>query len=459
MSHYLLPCHVYLDRQPPPSPLPSSGQLPSIDKVLSVKSQNITARKNRNQALEEILQNLKLNQDQEKKLKLKLESETNVQEQTVHVTVTDFEILAIIGRGGFGEVRLVRKIDTREIFAMKIMRKADMKNMKQENHIRAERDVLALIDNPFVVQLAFSFQDDKHLYLVMEYLQGGDLMELLIKYDVLTEEQTRFYIAETAMAIKSVHDLNYVHRDLKPDNILLDRLGHVKLSDFGLCASYITKEDSASYVPDINEIRKTDIVIDINRSKSATNSQPMHRSRDLLKSAVGTPDYTAPEVISRVGYDQRCDWWSLGVIMYECCIGRPPFFAKDAKITCRNILNWAKHLNFPDTSNISAEAEDLIKNLICDAEHRLSWEGIKNHSFFSGIDWDNLRTQPAAIIPTIDNETDTQNFPKIEPEPEISNQYHSTDTFKGYTFIQPKYKKSVTSFDSLFGIFIHIISF
>lgn len=121
------------------------------------------------------------------------------------------------GRGAFGEVRVCRKKDDQAVYAMKIMKKSEMLRKNQVNHIRAERDVLALADNPWVVKLHFSFQTEKNLYLVMEYLPGGDLMNILMKLDILTEEQTRFYIAETACAIASVHSLNYIHRDLKPD--------------------------------------------------------------------------------------------------------------------------------------------------------------------------------------------------------------------------------------------------
>jgi len=169
------------------------------------------------------------------------------------MSINDFETLTIIGRGAFGEVRVARKKDDKKVYAMKIMKKSEMLKKNQVQHIRAERDVLALAgqttqkqagqraaeehlplsfplltrllllfsfrpDNPWVVKLHYSFQDDKNLYLVMEYLPGGDLMTILMKYDILTEEATRFYIAETALAIWSVHQLNYVHRDLKPDN-------------------------------------------------------------------------------------------------------------------------------------------------------------------------------------------------------------------------------------------------
>lgn len=147
----------------------------------------------------------------------------------------DFEPLQIIGRGAFGEVRICRFKETGEVVAMKKMKKSEMLYKNQVSHVKAERDVLAKAKNSWVVELKYSFQDEKHLYLIMEFLAGGDLMTLLMRKDILSEEESRFYIAETVLAIEIVHNLNYIHRDLKPDNILLDKNGHVKLTDFGLC--------------------------------------------------------------------------------------------------------------------------------------------------------------------------------------------------------------------------------
>ena len=147
----------------------------------------------------------------------------------------DYQPLAIIGRGAFGEVRVCRHKKTKEVVAIKKLKKFEMINKNQVKHVRAERDILTVADNEWVVELKASFQDENHLYLVMEFLQGGDLMTLLIEKEILSEEMSRFYMAEMVLAIESVHNLNYIHRDLKPDNLIIGRDGHMKLSDFGLC--------------------------------------------------------------------------------------------------------------------------------------------------------------------------------------------------------------------------------
>lgn len=152
-----------------------------------------------------------------------------------HVSAKDFEPLKIIGRGAFGEVRVCKDKLTGEVVAVKKMKKQEMLSKNQIAHVRAERDILAMSDLPWIVQLKYSFQDDRFLYLVMEYLPGGDLMTLLMKKDILSEDDSKFYIAELIIAVDAIHKMNFIHRDLKPDNILIDNEGHLKLSDFGLC--------------------------------------------------------------------------------------------------------------------------------------------------------------------------------------------------------------------------------
>lgn len=351
--------------------------------------------------------------------------------------VDDFATLEIIGRGAFGEVRVCRLKSDDKVYAMKIMRKSEMLKKQQVTHIKAERDVLALADNPWVVRLEYSFQDDKNLYLIMEYLQGGDLMTVLMKYDILTNEQTRFYIGETAMAIASVHRLNYIHRDLKPDNILLDKLGHVKLSDFGLCKAFAAEQPAYLTGYDMDEAKKGEIQNDAN-PEDKRRSNWKTRSRELAYSTVGTPDYIAPEVFAQTGYGQECDWWSLGVIMYECLVGYPPFYADDPMSTCRKIVNWKKTLVFPPEASLSVAAKDLIQRLICDASKRLNWEDIKRHPFFKGIKWDKLRSNKAAIVPKVTSDVDTQNFDNFDEKKDEAVSAGDNTSFIGYTFKRPE---------------------
>jgi len=166
------------------------------------------------ESLAKTIETMKLSDQVKKQLQAKLNDKTTEQSRATakKMSIADFDTISIIGRGAFGEVRVCRKKDSKEVFAVKVMKKSEMLKKNQVSHIRAERDVLALCDNPLVVKLYYSFQDDKNLFLVMEYLPGGDLMTILMKHDILTEEQTRFYIAETALAIASVHQLNYIHR-------------------------------------------------------------------------------------------------------------------------------------------------------------------------------------------------------------------------------------------------------
>jgi serine/threonine kinase 38 len=281
----------------------------------------------------------------------------------------------------------------------------------------------------------------------MEYLQGGDLMTILMKYDVLTDQQTRFYIAETALAIHSVHTINYVHRDLKPDNILLDRDGHVKLSDFGLCKAFDSQP--LAYLDQYKDEAKAN-ANNPNSPALKGKDDPKnrgHRNRKLAYSTVGTPDYIAPEVFAQTGYGIECDWWSLGVIMYECLVGYPPFYADDPMSTCRKIVNWKKTLVFPEEAHLSAEAMDLITKLITDSSKRLTFEEIKVHRYFKGIDWANIRKTKAAIVPTVTNEIDTQNFDKFEEQQDADDdttkQAEANNQFIGYTFARPAGQKKL----------------
>ncbi|CAM8985825.1 unnamed protein product [Rhodiola kirilowii] len=341
--------------------------------------------------------------------------------------VDDFELLTIIGRGAFGEVRLCREKTSANVYAMKKLKKSEMLRRGQVEHVKAERNLLAEVDSDCIVKLYCSFQDDEHLYLIMEYLPGGDMMTLLMRKDTLTEDEARFYVGQTVLAIESIHKHNYIHRDIKPDNLLLDRYGHMKLSDFGLC-----KPLECSSFPNLFE---NDNSVGLHNQphpdgssyysmpaapKRTQQEQLLHwqkNRRMLAYSTVGTPDYIAPEVLLKKGYGMECDWWSLGAIMYEMLVGFPPFYSEEPMSTCRKIVNWRNHLKFPEEVKLSAEAKDLICRLLCNVEQRLGTKGayeIKAHAWFKGIEWDRLYHMKAAFIPEVNDELDTQNFEKFE---------------------------------------------
>jgi len=323
----------------------------------------------------------------------------------------------------------------------------------QVKHIKAERDLLAAADNFWVVRLLFSFQDNVKLYLVMEFLQGGDLMTILMKKDTLTEDEARFYIAETVLAVNYVHNLDYIHRDLKPDNILLSRDGHVKLTDFGLCKA--VEDDNSSLISKYEgyEGGNAPKSEDEKEQNEAADRPKRKKHRKLAYSTVGTPDYIAPEVFERKGYGRECDWWSVGVIMFECVVGYPPFFSEDPLSTCRKIVNWRTTLEFPDDVDLTKECRDLIKNMICDAPNRLTYDQLRDHAFFKGIDWENIRNTQPPIVPLITSDVDTRNFDNFdeeeEPAPTEAAAPANGDEFEGYTFKRIEEKKP--SMNSLFG--------
>jgi protein-serine/threonine kinase len=300
---------------------------------------------------------------------------------------------------------------------MKTLKKMDMLKHEQLAHVQSERDLLAESESPWVVNLFCSFQDSENLYLLMEFLPGGDLMTLLIEKDIFSEEMSRFYVAEIVLAIESVHRLGFAHRDIKPDNILLDSRGHVKLTDFGLSTGFSTTHEAVYYQ------KMFKYPVSFSKSNLATESSPNRgincgnsrkNRRTLAYSTVGTPDYIAPEVFYKKGYGKECDWWSLGAIMFEMLVGYPPFCAENYNLTYNKIINWRESLKFPKDLHISPSAEHLIKRLLCDADQRLGLYGadeIKAHPFFRGIDWDNVRNELAPFQPELKSITDTKYFP------------------------------------------------
>ncbi|KAK1972728.1 kinase-like protein [Colletotrichum sublineola] len=304
-----------------------------------------------------------------------------------HFGPEDFQILKLIGKGTFGQVYQVRKKDTGRIYAMKVLSKKVIVQKKEVAHTVGERNILvrtAMSDSPFIVGLKFSFQTPSDLYLVTDYMSGGELFWHLQKEGRFDERRAKFYIAELILAIQHLHNNDIVYRDLKPENILLDANGHIALCDFGLSKANLTKNDT-------------------------TNT------------FCGTTEYLAPEVLlDESGYTKMVDFWSLGVLVFEMCCGWSPFYAEDTQQMYKNIA-FGK-VRFP-RDTLSQEGRNFVKGLLNrNPKHRLGAtddaEELKRHPFFADIDWDllakKLITPP--FKPKLTSATDVSYF-----DPEFTN--------------------------------------
>lgn len=327
---------------------------------------------------------------------------------TVKTSYSDFEPLKLIGTGAFGKVLLVRFISTNKLYAMKVLSKSQLKLSKQEEHSKNERNLMVKLNNPFILNIKFAFQDESKLYIVSEFLQGGDFFYHIHHSTInMTESTVKFYIIELILGLEFLHKNNVIFRDLKPENILLDSEGHLRISDFGL-------------------------------------SKLLENPKDKAYTLCGTLKYIAPEIIKNKGYDKSVDWWSLGCIYYEMLTGKVPFKVKG------NLINPAvfeEKINFNEINN--PQIVDLISKLLTiDPKKRLGYgetdaKQIKEHKYFSDVEWEKYLKKEIEppFLPNFEGELDLKYFDKMfTDEPVNSNRTtimsrsNGTSEYNGFTY-------------------------
>ena len=311
------------------------------------------------------------------------------------LTMKDFDTIKLLGTGSFGKVYLVRSKWSNELFAMKVLLKSYLKQKHQEEHTKTERDLMISINSPFILNIRFAFQDQTQLYIITDFMQGGDMFFHLHDGGKFNKARAKFYSIELILAIEVLHKNNMVYRDLKPENILMDRDGHIKISDFGL----------------------SKILDDMN---------------DKVFTLCGTPQYIAPEVIYKKGYDKGIDWWSFGCVFYEMLTGYLPFIIpRGQKLSIKLFQTEVKY-----PKDFENDLVDLFKKLLClDPEKRLGngskdAEAIKEHPYYKDVNWEEYaerRVKPP-FIPKLKYAEDVKYFDKGFTDESVSD---VTQTPKG----------------------------
>ncbi|KAF2155690.1 putative serine/threonine protein kinase [Myriangium duriaei CBS 260.36] len=358
----------------------------------------------------------------------------NLRSRRTRLRHGDFQILTQVGQGGYGQVYLAQKKDTREVCALKIMSKKLLFKLDEVRHVLTERDILTNAKSDWLVRLLYAFQDDSSIYLAMEYVPGGDFRTLLNNTGVLHNRHARFYISEMFMCVDALHQLGYIHRDLKPENFLIDGTGHVKLTDFGLAAGFLAPAKIESMRIKLEEVGNMprDAIpfgrpMEERSLKERREGYRSLRERDVnyAKSIVGSPDYMAPEVLKGEEYDFTVDYWSLGCMLFEALAGYPPFAGATVEETWQNLKRWQSVLRKPEYEDpnyfLSRRTWDLITRLIAVKSNRLrGMNAVKNHAYFSEVKWDDLRGERAPFVPELDSETDAGYFDDFTNEKDMA---------------------------------------
>ena len=334
----------------------------------------------------------------------------------VKVTADDFQLLKVIGKGSFGKVMQVRKKDTGKIYAMKVLQKEAIINRNQVIHTRSEKSILQMVQHPFIVCLHYAFQTRDKLYMILDYVNGGELFFHLKQEGKFSESRVKFYTAEISLALHHLHKLGIVYRDLKPENILLNSEGHIVITDFGLSKQMMVPASG-----------------DTSEAKTHT--------------FCGTPEYLAPEVLRGQGHGTPVDWWSLGTLVYEMLTGLPPFYSANTNVMYQKILS--SELRFPP--DMSPDCRSFLSGLLeRDPAKRMNGDDVMKHPWLSSIDWDKLYRKeiPPPWKPPVTSEADTTQIDRaflIEPIKDTPptkgsapiNDANADNQFEGFTFANP----------------------
>jgi len=352
-------------------------------------------------------------------------TESKEKQDGIKVNIEDFEVRKFLGTGGFGKVFQVAKLSgehSGKIFAMKVLKKAVIirnkvsKCMETEinSHAKQERDILKAVKHPFIVDLVYAFQNRGKVYLVLEYLAGGELFFQLQKERMLLEDSAIFYLSQILLALEHLHQQGILYRDLKPENIMLNREGHVRLTDFGMCH-----------------------ILDVENSEDPTFT------------FCGTVEYMAPEILNRSGrHGKEADWWSFGILMHDMLTGRPPFTGTNRKQISDMVLRGKLKLKAYLTPN----AKDILQKLLKKQPHQrlgtgpLDGEAIRNHRFFESVNWDEVLAQKVEppFKPNLMSEDDTSMFdqeftdrPAFSSPSGPSPSSSVEEIFKGFSYVAP----------------------